>query len=471
MSSTTNITYTNSANYTFDSSKIAISGGLAKLLDHPSQFGDGNGSIASTYTTDKNLNWSIGGGSLVTTLSGSAAVAGGLLDMSNASADAVTIVTTNNITFTQTGTIRIKWIPRYTSAPAANQSLYFQRLAAGNKNWIQIQHKTDQSVTVDMRDSSGVVKLAVVFGTFAAVNGTAVEFEFNFDADTGAHRFFVNGTQLGSTNTTTFTRTTELDTAFFGHIPSPNTEFDIVEWSFFDTVQHTTTYTPGEVVPEIRYNTDDPTIITQLSTHVSDLENFVETVTKTGSDNVKYTILVNGVQKYNNGGSVATSDGTYAQSNTAAEIVAIIGDFFTTRATIDIVVFLHSDDGRSTPSLDNIDITFNSALAAPSVGDIVELEGFIYDLTTPVNGVVIKVRPYAAGFVLNNSVFQEYKYITFATTNTDGHFENNIPVQPSGKFWEFLIGTQSYKVRFLKTSGLVDWSNPAQVEITTVVVD
>jgi hypothetical protein len=120
---------------------------------------------------------------------------------------------------------------------------------------------------------------------------------------------------------------------------------------------------------------------------------FVETSTKLGSDEIKYTISTDGGVSflYYNVGWIP-SDGTYANSNTAAEINANLFQFPESES-ITIRFFLHSETGTTTPELDQLDIDYNenfystdspsirtaSGIAAQSI------QGFFPDENTPVD--------------------------------------------------------------------------------------
>lgn len=190
------------------------------------------------------------------------------------------------------------------------------------------------------------------------------------------------------------------------------------------------------------YLTTNPSIMDNTSLRSSELISFSEIVTKAGSDNVKYIIQVNGIDKWSNAGTVEASNGTYSQANTAAEINAVIGDFLSTRALFKIKAFIHSDTGATTPELDSLSIIYNLAidLVEPT---LVEIEGFFYDTNGPISGEKIYVRPYQHGF-WNGSVFHKYAWEEIGTTDANGYLVANIYKQPSSEYWEMKVGAQKY---------------------------
>ena len=123
-------------------------------------------------------------------------------------------------------------------------------------------------------------------------------------------------------------------------------------------------------------------------------------------------------------------------------------NIITSRKTIQQKILLHSDDGSTTPTIDIINIEYNSALADPSLPNLINVEGFAYTAGLLKSGEDIKVRPYEAGY-WNGDIFHEYVYETIATSDSEGHFSGYVFMQGSGKFWDFKIGKQSYKVALL----------------------
>lgn len=198
---------------------------------------------------------------------------------------------------------------------------------------------------------------------------------------------------------------------------------------------------------DIGYPTDNPYVDWNSSFKGSELTDFVETATKTGADEIKYVIKIDGNFKYYNAG-LQDSDGSYPQANTAAEILANIGDFLTTRAVVAFRAFLHSDDSSTKPDLDNLSVSYNSVIADPTFPTLVNLEGFLYNGGSPASNVKIYMRPYLAGF-FTGGVFQRYSWTHVSTTNSIGWFEINQYLQPSGSFWEIKFGGKRYKLALL----------------------
>jgi hypothetical protein len=120
----------------------------------------------------------------------------------------------------------------------------------------------------------------------------------------------------------------------------------------------TVTYT-GQIYP-----TDNPTVVVDSAivgtVSIGAWNSFTETITAGGSDSVKYTLSDdNGVTyKYWNGAAWVTSSG-FAQSNTGTEVDTNIGSFPLVTAGMKIQIFLHSDDGSSTPAIDTLVVNYD----------------------------------------------------------------------------------------------------------------
>ena len=104
----------------------------------------------------------------------------------------------------------------------------------------------------------------------------------------------------------------------------------------------------------------DSTAVATYGTDINlDLGLGTLTETAAGSDAIKYILKKGTSWYYYTGSAWAVSDGTYSQSNTAAEIEAAKATFTTSVVVSKVKAFLHSDDGSTTPQLDAIDIHYD----------------------------------------------------------------------------------------------------------------
>ena len=119
------------------------------------------------------------------------------------------------------------------------------------------------------------------------------------------------------------------------------------------------------------YSTSNPNILSSFKIQASAVSGFTETASYGGSDNVQYTILINGADYYWNGSSWVSSNGTYAQSNTAATIESNCTNSSLTTALnggsyLQVRAFIHSASGSTTPTLTGVSLTYTFAAIQPS---------------------------------------------------------------------------------------------------------
>ena len=256
---------------------------------------------------------------------------------------------------------------------------------------------------------------------------------------------------------------TEADVlANIASLPASDTmNIDVVFNNSNDTQQDandlTLTYT-GQLYP-----TTNPVIKFNETTNASELLSFAATATATGSDAVKYAIEINGTDYWYNG-SLQTSSG-YSETNTKAEIIANIASFVTARSAFRLVVYLHSDNGQTTPNIDTYTFIYDASL--PDVSPtMIDVNGFDYLGSVPDEDRVVKYRPYLIGFI-NEGVQYTYDWKTLDTVDPNGFFSGDIPKNPSSTFWEVKIGKQSYKITLENTiATFVNWANLNPVAIT-----
>lgn len=145
------------------------------------------------------------------------------------------------------------------------------------------------------------------------------------------------------------------------------------------------------VSAETAYPTSNPSIVTNSGVLADALESFEETVSNvSGSDDLRYTIVVNDQDKYWDGSAWSNSDGTYAQANTpdviqtnAAALDIELG------VTLKVRVFLHSDDSQTTPEIETVTLGYNffSVVADPPTCTVF---GFYKDVSgVPVVGATV----------------------------------------------------------------------------------
>jgi len=212
------------------------------------------------------------------------------------------------------------------------------------------------------------------------------------------------------------------------------------------------------------YPTTNPALVPNSTFRTSDWENISTTVTEVGSDLVKFTALCGAQDRWVTGGSAEDSNGTYAESNTIAELVSDISDLITTQCASTAKIFLHSDDGLTTPSIDVMTITYNLAPIIP-VLTVCSFDGYIYDHDGTVASEVVQIRPFQ-GFI-NSTALHIYEWETLGTTDVNGWFTADIYVQAENQFWEMKVGKQRYKFS-LPNASEADFSSLLSFEVVDV---
>jgi len=338
------IPYTTEGNYTFDSDKIEIDSGIAKLKD----LTPANETFYANYNS--NINGSRGLGVLTGTAYGGASVLDGKLDLAHLDRRYVSYDANLNADSQQVGCVRFKVTPNYSNAPSGDR--WFFCIAKANndiKNVIQLRHSNSGAyLRLHVYDKDGNFVVEHLFGQFLPVAGTEYEVEVNWDLTSGATRIFVNGIQNGSTCVNTCLRDSNIGLLRIGgnHSVASSTysNFKIDDFQVFSTVQHTSNYTP-EAIPENPYADDSPTIYKTLGDEVANIEEFISFAETLGSENeglIRYQLSDDGITwLYWNGSIWATAGAT--DYNTEAECEANMLSFDATADKIYVKAFLISD--------------------------------------------------------------------------------------------------------------------------------
>jgi hypothetical protein len=376
MGITTNVAFDTPGNFTYDSTKVEFSGGVVRLKSVKP--------TASTFYANFNVGVDAlyGDGSLVGTLSGATVSGGKLVATGNTVKYASWLGLLNASTANQIGCIRVKYTPNYTGIPGSgNDHALFvvQENTATAANEIQVTHLNTGAVYVGLRNSASIYVYhnppPGAPSTWSPVSGTEYEFELNYDCTAGVARLFINGTKFGNDITfTPYTRTANTITEITlgtnnSHGYNANGSFE--DFEIFSAMQHTSNFT-SEVprAPSYVYPVTNPSVELSATVAMDGLLDFEATVVATGSDAVKFALVVDGAYKYWTGAAWAASDGSYSQANTAADILANVASLdLSAGVTFSFIAFLHSEYGASRPSLSAVSFEsdfFETAPAAPN---------------------------------------------------------------------------------------------------------
>lgn len=278
--------------------------------------------FGATYTSSIDGSW--GNGVLTGTAYNGAAIAGNRLDLSGSVSERkVVYAGLNNFDFAQTGCVRFKYTPNYSGAPTVPMYIVTLGGDGNNNSKIKIYHYSNGYVRYAAYDSSGNSLGESIYLWITNVAGTKYEFEYNFDFTAGASRIFLNGNQIGATGALTGTRTaSDITYCSVGVAPTefyktPN--FYLEDLEIFDSVQHTANYTPGYSVPEYRYLSSKVILPEMEHTNPGTIINFNELSSEySGSPKCTLEIGRSGDELYWNGSSWAVSNETYSQATDTA---------------------------------------------------------------------------------------------------------------------------------------------------------
>lgn len=198
------------------------------------------------YTIDENATYAIG--SITGTLNGSATISSGKLDLTAGVESYVEYSAEYNIPTENTGCIRMRYTPNYSSVTGLNIYVLFDifdstvlGLAYGST--IVCYHYAS-GLKVEILDSTGNSSVSILYD-WDFISGIEYEIEIDWDLTSGLTQLFINGTSVGS-DTTTMT-TSERDSFYVGHSPNliagtPSYNSYIDDFTVYSEVQHTSDY-------------------------------------------------------------------------------------------------------------------------------------------------------------------------------------------------------------------------------------
>lgn len=191
------------------------------------------------------------------------------------------------------------------------------------------------------------------------------------------------------------------------HYTNTNTQSSVDDL----TVQHTA---------DTIYDITNPTIIPTTAISQDALLTFLEVVNVAGLDEVRIALRVGGQDKYWDGATWVDADGTYTQTNDFATIQTNLAAF-TVKGALLPVIYLHSNDGSTTPNIDDLTISFDFFGGVSVDLKINTVWGYVFDSEdNPIEGVKIHVSPliYAE---INEKIIAPKRLIV--KTNSEGYWE------------------------------------------------
>lgn len=154
----------------------------------------------------------------------------------------------------QAGCVPFRLKPGYSGTPSDHQYFYTSGVrAAPSQNAVTILHMhTTGLLVIGVNDSSGSVIIFGALGAWSPSAGTWYDLELNFNVGAtglgaGESRLFVDGTQFGSTQTGTGTRSDSSDFIIVGADPATDpyaSNYTLDELHVYNATKHTASFTP-----------------------------------------------------------------------------------------------------------------------------------------------------------------------------------------------------------------------------------
>ena len=350
-------TFASSAGFTFDSEKTEFSAGVMGQIDlRPADaIFFTNFEDLATKTNPEDGNW--GEGTLTGTLNGSASVSGGELDLTGGNANVEWNVD-NLATMIQTGCVRILWKPNYTGNAPAVQELFQSNSSTTNR--VHVRHNSNL-IQCYVYNSSGALLFNI---SFAWTPSTIkyYEIELNFDCTGGVARVFIDG-QLQDSDSNTGTRTSN-NLFRVGASSGMNSYIDSV--LIFDTVQHTSNYSPGASVSGTIYGEDTVTFpeFEYLGPEELVLLNSL-TTTESGLGRYQVQVGRSGNWLYWSGSAWVVGIDDYSQATTESDFSANIGSIPVSGQVYLQIKFFYEDSNTKT-SISNFLVVYTGPEETPS---------------------------------------------------------------------------------------------------------
>ncbi len=343
--------FSSDVGFTYDSAKAEFAGGLVRQKDLRNTYAV----FAANFNLGLDSNWT----PVVPVQIGTPTNTDGKLQCLGSETNTGLAYTAAGLaSMTNKGTIRFKFTPHYSGPPAANEGSISVRPSAGNIDRIMLRHGAGSgTLLLDLYNSAGVAvcSTGASSGSFSNwttnVAGTEYEISIVFDGPAGTVQIFINGVSFGLKTPGAFTRT---GTATIVNIGS-NPTLAACDSTFDDVICYsealwTSGYTPGYSIADYAYAASSVALPNFSYTGVGTIQAVESSViTEVGSP--RY--IVGG--KYWNGSSWVVSNGSYAQANPSATVIANLTSLVVTGAT-SVPVSVIFNDSNSLSSVDLISV-------------------------------------------------------------------------------------------------------------------
>lgn len=347
--------FTADTGFTYDAAKAEFVGGVLRQKD----LRPANSIVGATFTTSKDLSWSQGGALTATDVG--TALSSGKLE-----------VIGNNISARYTNAeigavasqfaLKFKFIPKFNGSPLPGADIIGIKPVSGNANRFGIFLSQGAGWRVVVFDSAGVSAFEADTATVAFNLDQEYEMEINVDTEAGKVYTLRDGVLMSTATFTGFTRGVTATTLCLGdwdYGNYSNHQFDDVV--LFSGDEHSNSnYTPGYSLSEVAFAASSVALPAFTYTGIGTIL-AVEGSAVTEAGAPRYIIA----GKYWNGSAWVTSNGSYAQANTSADVIANLTSLTVTGAT-SFVVSVVFTDGATVSSVDSVSVTVTGQKYSPT---------------------------------------------------------------------------------------------------------
>jgi len=317
--------FADDTDHVYDSAKAEFTGGAIQQKDQ-TPASSVKGAVftgnANPIVNEANLSWSKTAGSLIATLHGLPTIVSGKLVCAGAQGVSYAHTTT------AIETHKFRYTPTYTGAPPSNVNMITVYNGTNNNDRYAVSNSpSGNNIRIGMYDNTGasIVGVATTVGSFSPTAGTTYEIEVVVNSTAGTIRIFVDGNLIGTLTPGAWARGGIASKVILGAttIIYNTAQASFSDYIGFSDAQHSASYTPaGYVVAPTIYaeSSDTLPVFTYAGPGLLRAAS-PPTTTETGAP--RY--LVQG--KYWDGSAWVDSDGSYAQATSKANILANIASF------------------------------------------------------------------------------------------------------------------------------------------------
>lgn len=254
--------------------------------------------------------------------------------------------------------------------------------------------------------------------TFATTEGGAPRYTFEGQYWSGAAWVASNGTYAQANDkTTAITNLPTLDMTGQSAISVQTV------WQNQNTQASVDDLTLGYTGQE--YPTEG-TLLTNDGFVAKTVNSFLPVEIDPAGTSVKYIWEVNSINRYHDGTAWTNSNGSAAQANTLAEVLANLDTLLTINSAIKILVVLVSDQ-TATPEIDLITVSSDFGALAPTLPTQCQVYGFVVDSENqPIVGAVVSMTPNRAPDEYTEAANRIIGKTISKTTNSEGFFSADL---------------------------------------------